>query len=234
MKWRKFWLGALVLVPLCGAGTYAAAGLFSAGVATPSGLAHPPLRSFLIGLGIWFAVFLLVPRPMWFYVFGHELTHAVWTWICGGRVFRFRVTAAGGLVQTDRANFFIALAPYFFPIYSLLVLWLWWLTGFWVRLDSVEWLLFSLLGFTWGFHAAFTALMIPTSQQDITDHGWTFSLSLIYLANLVLILGFLLAISPGAGRRALWDGLAAGFLRFWMDLAQGLSWLATWARNLVP
>ena len=55
------------------------------------------------------------------YVFGHELTHALWVWLMGGRVSRFRVGRDGGHIVTDKNNFWIALAPYFFPLYSLLV-----------------------------------------------------------------------------------------------------------------
>ena len=53
------------------------------------------------------------------YVFGHELTHALWVWLMGGRVSRFRVGRDGGHIVTDRNNFWIALAPYFFPLYSI-------------------------------------------------------------------------------------------------------------------
>ena len=56
------------------------------------------------------------------YVFGHELTHALWVWLMGGRVSRFRVGREGGHILTDKNNFLIALAPYFFPLYSILVL----------------------------------------------------------------------------------------------------------------
>ena len=40
---------------------------------------------------------------------------------CGGRLKKFRVTADGGHVVVTKTNFMIALAPYFFPFYAVLV-----------------------------------------------------------------------------------------------------------------
>ncbi len=40
----------------------------------------------LAGAACWLLIFSLLPKPMWLYVFGHELTHALWTWLFGGRV----------------------------------------------------------------------------------------------------------------------------------------------------
>ncbi len=74
------------------------------------------------GAACWLTVFLLLPKPMLVYVFGHELTHAVWTWLCGGRVKRFKASASGGHVILTKSNFLIALAPYFFPLYAVLVI----------------------------------------------------------------------------------------------------------------
>ena len=73
------------------------------------------------GAACWFAVYVLLPRPMWVYVFGHELTHALWTWFFGGKVKKFKVTARGGHVIITKSNSIIALAPYFFPVYGVLV-----------------------------------------------------------------------------------------------------------------
>ena len=50
-----------------------------------------------------------------------ELTHALWTWLMGGKVNRFKVTSKGGHVIVSKTNFLIALAPYFFPVYAVLV-----------------------------------------------------------------------------------------------------------------
>ena len=144
------------------------------------------------------------PRPLRAYVFGHELTHAIWVWLWGGRVSHFEVTREGGYILTDTHNFWIALAPYFYPLYSFVVI-----LGFgaaslfwdFTRLEDtllfmtpVQWL-FLLLGATWAFHLSFTVWMIPKGQTDLTYHGTFFSLVIIYLMNLLLLTAFLIVIA---------------------------------------
>ena len=58
---------------------------------------------------------------MLIYVYGHELTHVLWTWAMGGRVKKFKASSTGGQVVVTKTNFLIALAPYFFPLYAVLV-----------------------------------------------------------------------------------------------------------------
>src|SRR5947207_3119399 len=58
-------------------------------------------------------------RPMRTYVFGHELTHALAAMAMGGKVHKFHVSAKGGSVTLSKTNFFVALAPYCIPIYTL-------------------------------------------------------------------------------------------------------------------
>ncbi|MFO1511751.1 MAG: hypothetical protein U1F83_02370 [Verrucomicrobiota bacterium] len=65
--------------------------------------------------------FLLLPKPMWIYVVGHELTHAIWVWLFGGSVKKFKASSSGGHVIVDKNNFLISLSPYFFPFYVVLV-----------------------------------------------------------------------------------------------------------------
>ncbi|HEY3901898.1 MAG TPA: hypothetical protein VGM54_25010 [Chthoniobacter sp.] len=165
---------------------------------------------FTLGAALWTLWFfgsiwaLGMPRPLRAYVFGHELTHAIWVWMWGGRVSRFEVSREGGYILTDTHNFWIALAPYFYPIYSVAVV-----LGFGIasvfcdftRVDDtllfmtpLQWL-FLLLGGTWAFHLSFTIWMIPKGQTDLTYHGTFFSLVVIYLMNLLLITGFLIVIA---------------------------------------
>src|SRR6185436_2345571 len=77
---------------------------------------------FTLGAVLWLIAFFGLPRPVIIYVFGHELTHVLWVWLMGGRVSKFRVSGEGGHIVTNRTNFLIALAPYFFPLYSLLAI----------------------------------------------------------------------------------------------------------------
>ena len=88
-KWVKMFIGILLL-PVC-VGTAKAVWL----VLSQMGGAERVWLPMLAGAACWIVVFLLLPKPMWVYVFGHELTHAVWTWIFGGSVKGFK---AGGLL----------------------------------------------------------------------------------------------------------------------------------------
>jgi hypothetical protein len=114
----------------------------------------------------------------------------------GGRVSKFRVSGDGGHIITNRTNFLIALAPYFFPLYSLLAILLYGLASLFVNVAPYGQLLYAVLGITWAFHLTFTCWMIPKNQTDLSDHGTFFSLVFIYLMNLLLLTVLLVIASP--------------------------------------
>jgi hypothetical protein len=144
----------------------------------------------LAGVACWLVVYLLLPKPTWAYVLGHELTHALWTWLFGGSVRRLKVTAKGGHVLVTRNNFLIALAPYFFPFYAVAVIlvfvagdWIWGWGPFVAPFHL-------LLGAAYAFHLTLTWEILQTRQSDIVAHGYLFSAVIIWLGNAaVLVLG---------------------------------------------
>jgi hypothetical protein len=142
----------------------------------------------LAGAACWIVVYLLLPRPMWFYVVGHELTHAVWVWLFGGRVKRFKVSSEGGHVVVTRTNFLIALAPYFFPFYAVLVVLIFVACHFfWDWRTYLVWF-HLLLGVAYAFHVTLTLHVLETRQSDITQQGYLFSAVVIFLGNIVVLL----------------------------------------------
>ncbi len=155
-----------------------------------SGSADTTWVPLLAGAGCWLVVFVLLPKPMRVYVFGHELTHALWTWLFGGRVSKFGVSAQGGHVVVSKSNFLIALAPYFFPVYVVLLvlafcagnwLWNWRSLLVWFHL---------LVGAAYAFHATLTWHILESDQSDIAGQGRLFSAVVILLGNAaVLLLG---------------------------------------------
>ena len=159
-------------------------------------------RFFVVGAVVWVAVFFASmwafgePRPLRVYVFGHELTHATWVWLMGGRVMRFKVARDGGHIITDTNNFLIALAPYFYPLYSLAVIAIYGIVSLFYDVASFTPLLFGLLGLTWAFHMSFTLWMIPKGQSDLKYHGSFFSLMVIYVMNILLLLALLIIAAP--------------------------------------
>src|SRR5436190_4246670 len=181
-KWIKTLIG-LVLLPLC-----AGAALALARLLRVTGNADTFWVAFLGGAGCWLTIFLLLPKPMWVYVFGHELTHALWAWLFGGRVKKFKVTAKGGHVVITKSNFLIVLAPYFFPLYVVAVVMVFALghvplgwTRHWV------WLHF-LVGAAYAFHITLTWHILQTRQSDITSQGYLFSSVVIFLGNITVLL----------------------------------------------
>ncbi len=181
-KWLKFII-ALLLLPLCFSAVQA---LWM--VLQKSGNATTIWVGFLGGAACWVVVFIMLPKPMWIYVVGHELTHAIWVWAMGGRVKKFKATSRGGHVIVTKSNFLIALAPYFFPLYAMMVvaafvigrqIWLWPADLVWFHL---------LLGAAYAFHVTLTGHALRTEQTDITQHGYLFSAVIIFLGNIVTLL----------------------------------------------
>ncbi len=181
-KWAKTIL-AVLLLPFC---IGAVRALFR--VLAQTGQADTIWVAMAGGAGCWLAIFCLLPKPMRLYVFGHELTHALWTWAFGGRVKKFKATPNGGHVVVTKNNFVIALAPYFFPLYVVLIvcgfvlghlLWGWTRFLVWFHL---------LIGAAYAFHVTLTGHILQTRQSDITSQGYVFSAVIIFLGNITVLL----------------------------------------------
>ena len=185
-RWLKSVI-ALFLLPTCAIVTQTFFTVFARATLAHRLWAAEEFWFFSLGVVLWLIAFFGLPRPMLIYVFGHELTHALWVWLMGGRVSRFRVGREGGHIVTDRNNFWIALAPYFFPIYSLVAIGLYGGASLFVNVQPYGRLLYAAIGVTWAFHFTFTVWMIGKNQSDLRDHGTLFSLVVIYLMNLLLL-----------------------------------------------
>jgi hypothetical protein len=209
MKWAKLII-AILLLPVC-YGAVVALWL----VVKASGGADVVWVATLAGAACWLVIFLLLPKPMWVYVFGHELTHVLWTWLFGGSVRKFKASRDGGHVIVTRNNFLIALAPYFFPLYAVLVV-LVFITGHWLwnwRNYQIWFHLF--LGAAYGFHVTLTWYILKHEQSDISGQGYLFSAVIIFLGNVtVLLIGIPLLTSK-------------------VDVATSLGWWLNSTRSVV-
>jgi len=185
-RWFKFVI-ALFLLPLCALLSQTFFTVFARATVAQRLWAGEEFWFFSLGAVLWLIAFFGLPRPLLVYVFGHELTHALWVLLMGGRVSRFRVGRAGGHIITNRNNFWIALAPYFFPLYSIIAIGIYGLLSLWFNVQPYGRLLYGIIGVTWAFHFTFTCWMIPKNQTDLTAHGTFFSLVVIYLMNLLLL-----------------------------------------------
>ncbi len=202
-KWCKTII-AIILLPAC-IGALSTLGM----VLRASESADTIWVASLSGAACWVVIYLLLPKPMWVYVFGHELTHALWTWLFGGKVKKFKTSSKGGHVVVTKNNIVIALAPYFFPLYALLVVAVF-LAGHWLWnwRHYIVWF-HLLLGAAYAFHVTLTWHVLKNRQSDITEQGYLFSAVIIFLGNvMVLLIGIPLLVAQV-------DVLTA--LRWWLE-----------------
>ena len=212
-KWINLII-AILLLPICGGASMALLKVLHA-----CGSADTTWIPILAGAACWIVVFFLLPKPMWIYVFGHELTHVLWTWLFGGQVKKMKVTSKGGHVIISKTNFVIALAPYFFPLYVVLVvvmfalgnlIWNWHGHFVWFHLC---------VGAAYAFHLTLTFHVLQTRQTDITSQGYLFSAVIIFLGNIgVLLFGIpLLTAKVGMLNSLGWWLESTGMIFHWLQ-----------------
>lgn len=188
---------------------------------------------FMTGAGLFAAVGVLLWRPAIVYSFAHEMVHALTTWLCLGQVTNFRAATTGGQVTVSRSNTLIRLSPYMVPLYALVVAGVF--IGFDVAghpLNRPE-LLAALLGATIAFHVGFTLHSLQLGQSDLKEDGWLFSLTLIFLAN-TLILGALLGLALSSKPAGAWDSLRFVGEEGWRQSLRIFSDLANAIRHSIP
>jgi len=178
----RFLTGA-ALLPLCVSVSLALLETLRS-IQTSGALLSPETVWLLTGYFLWLAMWFFLPQPVRAYVVAHELTHALWAVLFGGSAKNLRVSAKGGSVSLSKTNIFITLAPYFFPLYTVIVILLYLLVRCFVNPMPLPlaWLFF--VGLTWGFHVTFTVQSLMVTQPDIHEYGRLFSYVIIYLFNL--------------------------------------------------
>ena len=210
LNWLNAGIG-VVLLPFCFVTTQTFLGAFGETAAATSPIGSAPLWFFCVGTVLWLIAFFGLPRPLFVYVLGHELTHALFVLLCGGKISGFKVRREGGHIVTNKNNLLISLSPYFLPFYSVIAVALSGLVGLFVDISayspgalfwghvgfSWSWVFYAAVGATWCFHFTFTAWMITKNQPDLSQHGTFFSLVVIYLANLLILSIFLIMVSRG-------------------------------------
>lgn len=145
---------------------------------------HPAL---VYGFLAYIALHIVFFKPIMTYVFAHEFTHALWAIPFGGKLKDFRAGESGGYAVVTRSNLIVAIAPYFFPLYTYLVLGLF---GIFISAgirETVFPYICFLTGLTLSFHLIFTGLSLLKKQSDLRKGGMLLSIALILILNMVFI-----------------------------------------------
>lgn len=189
------WLIGLALLPMCWG--FVRSLVDALVVAAGGGRGFSAEAVALLGGMVVFAVaWMTLSHPVRAYVFGHELTHALWGLAFGARPSDVRIGAEGGSVKLTKTNFLITLAPYFFPFYTFVVIIVALVTYAFLRpLPSLPFWMF-IIGFTWAFHVLFTLETLTQRQPDVRLYGRVFSWTVIFLVNVALVLVWLAATTP--------------------------------------
>ncbi|MBN1268848.1 MAG: hypothetical protein JXB04_04615 [Kiritimatiellae bacterium] len=196
MRPLKFVIG-LLLLPLCVAATRTVAAIVQS--LQPAALDHLPATfwGLVIGFFLWVFVFLVLPRPMRTYILAHELTHGLWAWVTGAQIRAIKVGKTKGSITVTKDNFLITLSPYFFPLYTVLVIIVHFAVSMFYDQSVYQPFWLGLVGLSWAFHLTFTLSMLTHRQPDITDQGRVFSYAVIYLMNVLGIgLWIVMVASP--------------------------------------
>jgi hypothetical protein len=150
-------------------------------------MAYYQQKYFIVGAIAYLAVHAIVVKPAYLYILGHELMHAIAALLSGGKVRSIRVSSKGGSVATTKSNIFIALSPYFFPVYTIIVSLVWSAANYFLKVNLNYGLFLFAIGFTLMFHIVLTIDFLKIRQTDLLHAGYLFSICLIYIVNLVVI-----------------------------------------------
>jgi hypothetical protein len=130
------------------------------------------------------------------YVFGHELTHALVGLLSGAQIKKFKVSANKGSVTLTKDNVFITLAPYFFPIYPIIIILIYFALGWFMDITRIySWFLFF-AGISLAFYYALTFYAIKVGQEDMKIYGKFFSLVFVCFINIIMVVLVLAWIFP--------------------------------------
>jgi len=213
------WMLGTLLLPLCWISSWTFFQQFTDAAQKREFWEMPAFWYFATGVLLmtgWFFSGLLRSFFLYLYVLGHELTHILSIWAFRGRVSDWGVSLEGGYVTTDKSNIFIALSPYFVPLWAALGVVVHLLLGLAFEMPPVsDKILFGWVGFFWAFHLLWTLWMIPRDQPDLRENGTFLSLVIIYLANQLVLAALLCAAAK-----------PMGFAEF------GEEWIANGARTM--
>ncbi len=181
MKILRF-IFSILFMPICVIVTISFyEGIFSIKDVSQSGL------YFILGALLYSIIHLLLFRLDFLYVFGHESMHAFATFCSGGKASNMKVSGKEGSVKTTTPNFFVMLAPYMIPVYTVIIALTYFILTFFIDVTRYTDIFIFFIGFTLMFHLAYTAESMREKQSDFIKAGYFSSISFVYIINLIIV-----------------------------------------------
>ena len=173
----------ILLLPICIVITISIADIIKA-LEPSAALSDMPIAlALLAGFLLWIIIYYILPRPVRTYIIAHELTHALWATVMGADVSDIKIKEDHGSVTLSENNFLITLAPYFFPLYTVITIIIYYICSIFFDVQQYTLIWLGLVGLTWGFHFTFTLGTLMQHQTDIQMYGYIFSYTFIYILN---------------------------------------------------
>ena len=191
-------------------------------VSTPAFWLSEPIWYTLLGACTFLAMMIarvFEPVLVYVYVLGHELTHAIAAKLCFGHVRDFKIDFDGGYVETDTDNLFIALAPYFVPLWMLFWLGALWVVNLCYPFETYLPWFYAGFGFWWTFHLYWTIWVIPREQPDMLENGLELSMLITILMNILILIVVLCCFDVMTPRGYLEDFVSAA-QQIWQVLCE--------------
>jgi len=177
---------------------------------------------FFMGCASYLTFFIAFRKPVRTYILGHELTHALWVFLFRGKVHEIRLSGKQGRIKATKRNILIALAPYFFPLYTILLIVACSLASRWITFGRYYRLVVFAIGFTWSFHLLLNIFILRLEQEDLKISGGFFSLITIFLLN-VIVLGLIMAfVSNGITLKSYLSRLTHDVVSFYTAVSRVL------------
>jgi hypothetical protein len=217
MRVLRFLCGVLLL-PVCVIVTQTLVSLIK--VSQPAADTLVAASALALGAGflLWLFLYFTLPPPVRTYILAHELTHALWGSLMGATVSGIKISRERGSVTLSKSNFFVTLAPYFFPLYTTIVIIGYYALSIFFDMESFHLLWLGLVGLTWGFHFTFTISALMQRQTDIKEYGYVLSYTTIYILNILGIAIWVVTVSAAS-----LEQMAA-----FMASHTSVTWLAMW------
>lgn len=139
------------------------------------------------GFGFFALLFALFGAPVRGYVLQHELSHVLFAAVSGVRVKRMSVRSEQGAVETERVNILIALAPFAFPLYSVVLILFNALLAPFAGEAARSLVFHPLFGFSLAYHLLATLHYLQIDQPDLKRYGILASLIFIFTLTIVVL-----------------------------------------------